>query len=242
MLFERVADRRRASGDDEEQDGNAIDDLGQARDDGVDPAAEVAGDRAEQHADRDRAERREQRDLERDLRAVEEAQELVAAERAVGAERSSVRSSAAGARVRSRAMCVHGPTGAAVRVERRRRNGRSGRGPRKCARSARRRTRRGASRKIVKPPRDRDLVAPEPAPDLLPVAARLDLDLAELGRRLERDRRRRPAPRSSLLLTMDCDITSAVGTTDGAPICRCDAKIQRSSSTNDAIKRPRSSR
>ena len=35
---------------------------------------------------------------------------------------------------------------------------------------------------------DRDLVAAEAAPDLLPVAARLDLDLAELGPGLDRDR------------------------------------------------------
>ena len=48
--------------------------------------AEVAGERAEHDADQDREDRRADRDLERDAAAVEDAQELVAAELAVGAE------------------------------------------------------------------------------------------------------------------------------------------------------------
>ncbi len=75
-----------SSGDDEEQEREDHHDLDQPRDDGVDPAAEVAGEDTHDHAEADRADRREQRDLEGRLRAVEQAQEEVAAEAAVGAE------------------------------------------------------------------------------------------------------------------------------------------------------------
>ena len=102
-----------ADRDDEEQEREDHDDLDQPRDDGVDPAAEVAGEEAHDDAEPDRADRREQCDLERGLRAVEEAQEEVAAEGAVGAQRQSVVGEVTRCAPGYGAvlMCVHGPTG-----------------------------------------------------------------------------------------------------------------------------------
>ena len=99
--------------DDEEEQRERHHDLGHARDDRVDPAAEEAGERAQE---RRRSiideERRADRDLERDLRAVEEPQELVTAELAVGAEdeqrRGLVPDAPAYGAVET---CVHGPDG-----------------------------------------------------------------------------------------------------------------------------------
>ncbi len=54
-------------------------DVGRAHDDEVDPAAVVAGDRAQERADRDLHDHREQRDRERDARAEHQAREQVAA-------------------------------------------------------------------------------------------------------------------------------------------------------------------
>ena len=93
-LVEQAAERDRvdvpgrdaAEHQQEEQEREAHHQVDHARDDRVDPAAEEARRRAEQGADQDREHRPEQRDLERDAPAVEQPQQLVAAERAVGAE------------------------------------------------------------------------------------------------------------------------------------------------------------
>ena len=84
-LFKPRPDRR-GERDHEEQIRERHRDLGHAGDDRVDPAAEEAGDRAEEQPEEHRDERRADADLERDLGAVEEPQELVAAGGAVGAE------------------------------------------------------------------------------------------------------------------------------------------------------------
>ena len=73
-------------GDDEQEHGKRHRDLGQARDDRVDAPAEVTGEEAEQDADGDGEDGREDRDLERRLRAVEDSQEHVATELSVRAE------------------------------------------------------------------------------------------------------------------------------------------------------------
>ena len=57
-----------------------------ARDDRVGRSAVVAGDGADDDLDRHDTDHREESDFERDAPAVEEAQELVAAERAIGAQ------------------------------------------------------------------------------------------------------------------------------------------------------------
>ena len=75
-----------AEDDREQQDGEGHHELGEARDDGVDPAAEEGGERAESGADQEREQRRADRDGERDAAAVEQPLELVAPQRAVGAE------------------------------------------------------------------------------------------------------------------------------------------------------------
>ena len=70
----------------QEQDREAHEELGQARDGRVGHAAEQAGERAERHSDQQREERRADADLERRLPALEQPDELVAPELAVRAE------------------------------------------------------------------------------------------------------------------------------------------------------------
>ena len=93
--------RRAGERDHEEQHRERHDDLGDAADHRVRPAAVEPGHRAHQDADDHREDRRADRDLERGLRAVEEAQELVAAELAVGAEHEEVCRMLAGRRRRA---------------------------------------------------------------------------------------------------------------------------------------------
>ncbi len=88
--------------DDDEQDvGQRIHDVDEAHHDRIEPAAEIAGDRAVEHADDDRDDGRRQRDGKRHLRAVEHAGQQVAAV-LVGAEIV--------ARSRSRAACGWRPS------------------------------------------------------------------------------------------------------------------------------------
>ena len=75
-----------ADHDEEEQQRERHHEIGETRDDRVDETAEVAGERPEHDTDQQREDRRARRDLERDAAAVEDAEELVAAELAVGAE------------------------------------------------------------------------------------------------------------------------------------------------------------
>ncbi len=85
-VLEPAPERAGAEQDEEEQDGERHHQLGQARDRGIDDPTGEPGEQAEQRADDDRQHRRREGDLERDLAAVEEAQEEVAAERAVGSQ------------------------------------------------------------------------------------------------------------------------------------------------------------
>ena len=76
-----VAERARGrDAEGEQQDRERERDVDQAGDGGVDPAAEVAGDHAEHDADADRERGRDERHLERDACAVEDAREHVAAD------------------------------------------------------------------------------------------------------------------------------------------------------------------
>jgi hypothetical protein len=77
---------RGADHDEEEQQRERHHEIRQPRDHGVDQPAEVAGRAPEDDAEQDRDERRAERDLERVAPAVEDSQELVAAERAVGTQ------------------------------------------------------------------------------------------------------------------------------------------------------------
>jgi hypothetical protein len=80
-----VADRE-PQRHDEEQDRKAHREFRRAREDDVHPAAVEAGDGAHERSDHEREQRRAERHLERRAAAGEEPQELVAAERTVGAE------------------------------------------------------------------------------------------------------------------------------------------------------------
>ena len=84
-VVEARADRR-GERDHEQQHRECHRDLRHARDDGVAPAAEVAGDRAHHDPDDHHPQGREQRHLERDLRTVEKPQELVLTECVGGTE------------------------------------------------------------------------------------------------------------------------------------------------------------
>ena len=164
--FEPVADGARQR-DDEEQHRERHDDLGDTRDDRVDPAAEVAGDRAHQNADDHAEDRREDRDLERDPRAVEQAQELVAAELAVRARTNRVVPLAVQVgHVRERPHRQQ-----RVRVE----SVRAVDVPRPVTEQRCRDRRPGVcgqqQEDDEQPADDGRLVVPEPAPDLLPVPA-----------------------------------------------------------------------
>ena len=77
---------RRAQRDDEEQRRKDHRQLDRSGDDRVDPAAVVAREGPEEDPDDHHPQRGEDRDLERGARAVDQAQELVVAEHAVGAE------------------------------------------------------------------------------------------------------------------------------------------------------------
>jgi hypothetical protein len=74
----RPEDRGHADRDDEERERE--DDIAEARDDGVPPAAEVAGDKADRHGDDHREQRGEDAGLERRAGAVDDAREHVAPE------------------------------------------------------------------------------------------------------------------------------------------------------------------
>ena len=106
--------------DEEEQEREGHHRLGEARDGGVDDAAEVAGGGADRERDQQCEEDGAQADLERGAGAVEEPDQLVASERPVGAEDeqrrlpvsgpdSPPKSSTSTARVTG--TCVHGPVG-----------------------------------------------------------------------------------------------------------------------------------
>ena len=185
-VVEARADRRRQR-DDEEQRGERHRDLGDARDDRVDPAAEVARGRPEQDADDHHEERREDGDLERDLRPVQQAQELVPAERVGGAEHEQRLLLLARERVVVRHVRPR-PDGEELVVDR-----------------------VGADEDLVRPvaepllrerradeggedqeddddrAADREPVAPQPPPDALPVAARANVACSPSSRRLDGD-------------------------------------------------------
>ena len=132
------------------------------------------------------------RDLERGLRAVEQPQELVAAELAVAAQDEERRPvSCRTRRGTGSARCASsGPTGSSVFGRAPPANWSFGPWPRKCV-AIGAPTKATRKRKMMKmPAADRDLVALEPAPDLLPVAAGAYLlNFAELGAALCDDRR-----------------------------------------------------
>ena len=85
---DRVLDagaERRDEGERQDQARKREEDVGDAHQDGVDPAAEIAGDGADQKPDRADQDHHEADDVERDARAVDDARVDVAAE-LVGAE------------------------------------------------------------------------------------------------------------------------------------------------------------
>ena len=186
------------------RNGKTIDDLDHARDDGVDPAAEVAGERGPS-ATPSRPSRASRGARPRATSARRRAGAGTGRGRGLpsapsGEQRRPV--VPARARVRRRAdVRPRADRRAATAGRRRRRRCRSGRA-RGCARRSARATNAAKSRKMMKPTLgEREPVAPEADPDELPVAARLDLVCAALVR-LERDLdRRRPSPaRVSILV------------------------------------------
>ena len=81
-----VRRRRRREHEQEQEERERHHDVHEPRHDRVDPPAEVARDGAERDPEHEREQRRTERHLERLLAAVEQAEELVPAERAVGAQ------------------------------------------------------------------------------------------------------------------------------------------------------------
>ena len=164
--------------DHEEQHRERHHDLRDTADHGVGPAAVEAGHRAHQDAEDHREDRRSDRDLERGLRAVEEAQELVAAELAVGAEHEERLARSAGrAPARAGVGRVGHPGQRADRQHasprrRRPRTVLSGPWPRKWAAIGAPTNPIRMRQTIQIAAGDRELVAPEAEPDALPVAAR----------------------------------------------------------------------
>ena len=189
---------RRAQSDDEEQRREDHRQFDHAGDRGVDPAAVVARDCAEEDADQHDPDRRQDGDLERNPRAVEQAQELVVAELPVGAEDVEL-----------------GPLRVAHAAARRRRESRARDVAQRADRELAEAAQAGAQVEVVRAvtqevggygaardrdedeeddeaaAEDRDLVAAEAAPDLLPVTAGANrFDFPELSVRFDRDRRR----------------------------------------------------
>ena len=167
-------------GDREEERGERHRDLDQPRDPGVGEAAVVAGDRAEEDADEHHEDRRQHGDLQRDAPAVQQPQELVPSERAAGAEEQDlalagleVDDIAPGAdRERGVVDPVHENIVRAVTDD--------------LLRDPRARVAKEDEEDEEEDAPDRDLVALEPLPDLIPVPACLDLlQLADLGGMLD---------------------------------------------------------
>ena len=178
---------RRGQRDHEQEHGERHGDLGDPGYDRVYPASEVARNRSHQHPDDHHPEGGQERNLERDLGAVEQAQELVLAQRARRAEDEDavlpvpVFVGVAEMRPRARGLEVGG-------------NGR--RLDEEVVRAmaeplARERCAAEGGRDQEDdedPARDGHLVALEPAPDELPVAARANrLDVTELTTGFRRD-------------------------------------------------------
>src|SRR5205823_6370928 len=183
-----VADGARER-EDEEQQRERHHDLGDAGDDRVDPAAVVARDRAHDDPDDHAQDGGADRDLERDLRAVEEAQELVPPELPVAAQDEEDRAEMAR---RAGVRLVHEVRPRADREERVRVDAAGELVVRPVSEQA------GGDRSADERPQEeehdedaaaeRDLVALEPQPHLLPVASRAyRLELTERGARFDRD-------------------------------------------------------
>ena len=178
----------------EQQDRERERDVDQPRDDRVGDAAVVAGDhaRARRRSTTDEG-GRDERDLERDARAVEHAREDVLADRSR----------------RRRGTSTTGPVGVPNgRVERAAGTARSA-DARTPSRSAARRARRATSKRDEPERDERDAVLPEPLPEELPRGAARDRvfleEVAPAGRgrhelrdgRHARRKRAFPAPRSA---------------------------------------------
>ena len=185
-VVQPLADRRRKR-DDEQQGGEGHRHFDDPGDDRVDPAAEVTRDDAHRDPDQHHAARREHRHLERDPGPVEQAKELVTAERSVGAEDEQ----RLVARVELVLYVRPRPDGQQVVVHAREEDvvrpvAEQLRGDRPTDRCHQH------QEDDDEATRHRDLVAAEANPHLVPVRTRPDRlrPLAEIGPGLEADRRR----------------------------------------------------
>ena len=91
LVARQIHRKHRAKRDDQIERRDAEQQLGHPHDRGIDEAAEVAGDPAEQQPERERNRDADQADRQRDLRAVEQARQHVAPERIAAEQEHAAR-------------------------------------------------------------------------------------------------------------------------------------------------------